>query len=291
MGARENLARALATEFEIRSAVAAIRAAITSGPRSPNIWSFYSNKNNALLTLIGDVTFIQAILLEGDLSVSSYVVVQEVTSEDPDYKYGRDLVVEFADGSRHWYFCGRYENLTKSPSGALGRRTTRAKKIAEDMGAEFQLRTERDLAPRMTEFWNWLTLSCIITRARDFSIEAETHALYGHLDAHKRTSVRSVLALPGTDSALLLAAMAKALAIGQISADLVKKPLSIASEIWIGKSPSSRSAHSPQPIRVPEPSSREQPIPRSRRTAAVPALWRDLSKWPTVDPNLTGRPD
>jgi len=62
----------LATEFEIRSSIADIRDALENGPRLPNIWGYFSNKNRELLTLIGDVTFIQAVLLEGDSEVSSY---------------------------------------------------------------------------------------------------------------------------------------------------------------------------------------------------------------------------
>lgn len=54
----------LATELEIRDNVAQIRAALgVYGPYTPNIWAFYSNKNDKLLTILGDVSLIQAVLL------------------------------------------------------------------------------------------------------------------------------------------------------------------------------------------------------------------------------------
>lgn len=97
----------LATELEIQSAIADIRAALKDGPRSPNIWGFFSNKNRRLLTLLGDVTFIQAVLLEGDANVSSYVIGQPPSTEAEHHRFGRDLLIQYTDGSLQWYLCGR----------------------------------------------------------------------------------------------------------------------------------------------------------------------------------------
>ena len=101
------MANQIPTEFEIRKAISQIRTALDRrGPIRPNIWGFYSNKNHKLLTLLGDVTFIQAVLLEGDRSVRSYCVSDGVIN-DETLDGGRELQVDFADDSQKWYFCGR----------------------------------------------------------------------------------------------------------------------------------------------------------------------------------------
>ena len=75
MGEKKIELTKIATELEIRSSFDDFRDAIKNGPKAPNIWGFFSNKNNALLTLIGDVTFIQAVLFEGDPTVSGYSIL------------------------------------------------------------------------------------------------------------------------------------------------------------------------------------------------------------------------
>ena len=141
----------------------------------------------------------------------------------------------------------------------------------------------------MTEFRNWLTLSATITRARDFSSEMELRALYGHLEAHGKTSIKSTLSLPRVEPALMLAAIAKAIVSGQISSDLVKKPVSLNTEIWAGRAPRQKRIAVPPIIEPSEPDQGEQIIPRNRRTAAIPEIWQDLSKWPRVNVNQTDR--
>ena len=158
--------RVFATELEIRTSIADIRDALKNGPVNPNIWGFYSNKNHKLLTLLGDVTFIQAVLLEGNPNICSYAVGTFSALEENNQRFGRDLIVEFHDGSSHWYLCGRHDDLIRVPGPRLRQKIEDTSKIAISAGAQFQIRTERDLANQMVAFRNWLTLCSAMTRAR-----------------------------------------------------------------------------------------------------------------------------
>jgi hypothetical protein len=82
----------MATELEIRDSIAAVRDALDrSGCRKPNTWVFFSNKNDQLLTIEGDLYFIVCVLLEGDFTVSNY-------SFEPPRNGGRNPTV-FANRS------------------------------------------------------------------------------------------------------------------------------------------------------------------------------------------------
>lgn len=275
----------LATDIEIMSAIADIRAALKYGPRLPNTWGFFSNKNRQLLTLLGDVTFIQAVLLEGDPQVRDYVIAQPLRAEVEGYHFGRDLVIKFRDGSMRWYFCGRYENLVSAPNEDIKNRIQHTRQLAAEMGAEFYTRTERDFANRMTEFRNWLKLCSAMTRSRDFSAEHETAQIFLTLDTRDSVSVRSLMDMPDCDPALMLAAIARLIANGYAESDLAERTLdgntqicraSVQSKTELRHSYVSDSGISP---------GRTQLIPKNRRTACVSQAWRDFEKWPCPVPD------
>lgn len=274
----------LATEMEIRNGVKDIRAALTEGPIRPNIWGFYSNKNRSLLTLVGDVTFIQAVLLEGDPTVAAYSVVADSYENENTYGYGRDLLVSYTDGAKHWYLCGRYENLIKHPSAGLRQRIGETQRRAIKVDAEFQLRTERDLAARMQEFRNWLTLCAAMTRARDFSQEKEFSALYDQLQRNKSCSFDGAIRLSNVDPAAMIATIAKGIAGGLIQCNLQRQPLNAETEINLGAPRLHMDVTRPTLDPTREKLTQKNLVPPNRRTARVPETWRDLSRWPA--PNI-----
>jgi len=277
--------RDFATELEIRSSIADIRDALKHGPVTPNIWGFYSNKNHQLLTLLGDVTFIQAVLLEGDPKVCSYAVGTCGASEEESHLFGRDLIVEFQDRSKHWYLCGRYNSLVRAPKPHLRKQIADTAKIAASAGAQFQIKTERDLADRMPEFRNWLTLCSAMTRARDFSLESARSSFMKLLTQNTRTSVQSILNISGYDPAVMLAAIARALANGEIYSDLITKPLSVETQLSSASETHRSITSCSATANIEKPELQAVLLPFNRRTACVPELWRDLAKWPKPDPN------
>lgn len=288
MGARDNLLLDLATELEVRSAIADMRNTLKRGPVRPNIWGFYSNKNRKFLTLTGDVTFIQAVLLEGNPRVCSYATPSEsVPAIDHNYGYKREIVVQLMDGSLEWYLCGRYENLVKDPGTATKKQIEQTRAIATKAGAEFHIKTERDLSRHMLEFRNWLTLCASMTRARDFSSENQTAILYEALDAQKSITFRAAIELPRAEPALMIALIARAISNGQIYCDLSKKPINLEMELTtVGPTRRHLDERPPKTISAMLPEE-TQPIGKNRRTACIPEAWRDLGRWPKCNPDLT----
>lgn len=270
---------ALATELEIRERIADIRSALADGPILPNIWGFYSPKNEQLITLLGDITFIQAVLLEGDAEVDSYSVLAE-TDADENQAYGRMLLVRKRDGTVEWLFCCRYESTAKHANSRFKVLLEKERARAASAGGCFIVRTEKDLALRMTEFWNWLALSTAMTRARDFSLENELQILSSHMAKQKSCSFHGAIGMAGVDPALMIAAIAKQLAFGRLKCDLKNQPLNVGTEFRLGDESSGAD------IPIAKATVREtvahsaRILPRNRRTAFVPETWRDLAAWP-----------
>lgn len=274
----------LATEIEIRNGVAKLREALTDGPILPNIWYFYSNKNRTKLTLVGDVAFMQAVLLEGDPTVSAYSVMPEYAENMWKGSYGRDLLISVHGKYRYWYLCGRYENLIKSPSKNIKERFEKTRLSADKFNAEFHIRTERDLIGRTTEFWNWLTLCASMTRARGFSLEKECSTIFQYLEIHKSCTFETATRLSNVDHSLMIATIANGLAGGLIQCNLAKQPLNLDTEFYLALK--SNVSDKPQNAvdNVPVKIQQTWNIPINRRTAQIPDAWRDLSSWP--EPNV-----
>lgn len=274
----------LATEFEIRESIADIRAALQEGPFLPNIWGFYSPKNEKLITLLGDLTFIQAVLLEGDPEVISYSVQSEIDTEE-DHSFGRLLVALKHDGAMDWLFCCRHESTTKSSPTKFKAILEKERVRAEKAGGRFCVRTEKDFASRMTEFWNWLALCTAMTRARDFNQENEFAILSSHLKEHKSCSFHGAMGMPKVDPALMVAATAKQLALGLIKCDLRNQSLNAGTEFWLGEATGQRTLHPSKEAAQVIPDQTKIILPTNRRTASVPDLWRALSSWPAPNPD------
>ena len=186
----------LATELEIREDISRIRAALDKWFLRPNIWGFFSNKNSRLMTVLGDVTFIQSVLLEGDPLVAAYDVAGPFwlggsTNDESDL--GRELHVQFLDGTSRWFLCGRYENLVKSPGTTLQQKIASRTEAANAVGATYCIHTERDFSRSMTKFRNWLTLCAAMTRSRDFSSEFEISKLFELLSTHHEITIENAL--------------------------------------------------------------------------------------------------
>lgn len=279
----------LATELEIRDNVAQIRAALgLYGPYTPNIWAFFSNKNDKLLTILGDVSFIQAVLLEGDPNVHSYEPGEELLPECNHEALDRagELHVRFKDGTNRWYQCGRHDSLEVHPSSRQRNRAADRTSDAARHGAAFEIRTERDFADRMIEFYNWLTLCSAMTRARNFPCDRELSALLSALEQHDVVLLKDVLNLDDCDPALMMRVVGKGIAKGTICCDLAKTRLSPFSLLTLTNTVVNTEGLTESGVtsQLHDPVER---IPQNRRTNCVPEFWRDLKKWPRPEVTLT----
>lgn len=258
----------MATEFEIRDTIAVVRAALAqSHSANPNIWAFFSNKNDKLLTVEGDLYFITCVLLEGDCTVSNYFIESSKNAVS-----GPHIVVTRNTGNLEVYSC-----KTKDE-----KRQQQSRSANEPDGTHLITLSERDLAPRMAEFANWLMLSGAMTRTRNFSTGFEVDALLGMIRPKGFITFRECLSIPRIDPALMLAGIAKGLATGAFVADTSTKLLDLNSAVH-----SSASTQSPAiaPLKRQEESERSNQrsvplsMPQNRRTLAYPELFANPQLW------------
>ena len=197
----------MATELEIRDSIAAVREALDrSGCKKPNKWVFFSNKNDRLLTIEGDLYFIVCVLLEGDFTVSNYSFTTRDGGRNPS------VFVTRSTGILEEYCC--------ESDGDSGRRRGGSKPASvSEQAVRTTVITERDLAPRMAEFANWLMLSGAMTRARSYPTAVEVDALLSSIKSKGSISFREALSLKGTDPALMLSCIAKGLSNGVLLTD------------------------------------------------------------------------
>ncbi|RYE72860.1 MAG: hypothetical protein EOO81_02260 [Oxalobacteraceae bacterium] len=194
-----------------------------------NLWILESPKNNRRLTISGDVPFMHLVLLEGDIAVDGYDLIDDpfnVTSTS-DSGYVR---VRLRDGLQHWLLIGRHgrKKPGKADKPAISE-TLREKAAAT--GVEVYRRTELELIGQEILLDNWLTLCAIMTRARSCPSYLETQLLLAALDRHESLRVSDVLGLGNADPAIMLAVVAKALQSGIIQTELAKRLFGVHSQL------------------------------------------------------------
>lgn len=281
----------LATELEIRDSVKQLREALEHNvSHGPNVWTFFSNKNQALITLLGDVTFIQSILLEGDPTVSSYYSFADIDSDSCVVGKsipGRELHVRRTDGTEQWILCIRSKHQPSSAEISQEQRYAEREKAAQAQGASFEIKSERDFSDRMIEFGNCLTLCCAMTRANDFTCFREAEMLSTSLLTKKALLIRDLLALNGCDRALMLAAIGHGIANGSVHCDLSTRPLTINTMIARSDKTIPKISRSVGGATTLTASHKiEELVPKNRRTSVIPEMWSDLLKWPHPISNL-----
>lgn len=278
--------RSLATESEIRDAIRNLRHTLESGSQLPNVWTFFSNKNKKLLTIQGDVPFIQSILLERDCSVQRY----SIKSDDPRLKCdaGVCILAEYVDGSIEWMLCGRHSRILSNDKETVAR----VKLLAESINARFSLVTEKTVEPRLIEFQNWLTLSAALVRARDFSIEKETEAILHHLRSNSDSTFEEVMSFSGLDPALTIASVARLVMNGRVTCNLKNTPINKSTKFSITNcSERKESASFSRSAKESTPKIDSIYVAQCKRTARIPLEYRDLNKWPSVTPQLLRNED
>jgi hypothetical protein len=191
------------------------------GQKVSNLWIFDSPKNDRRLTVSGDVPFMHLVLLEGEVAVAGYDLVDDPfnVSSTSDSGYVR---VRLRDGGQHWLLIGRHgrKKPGKADKPAIA---DQLHEKAAAAGVQVYRRTELELIGREILFDNWLTLCAIMTRARSCPSYLETQLLLAALDRHESLRVCDIVGLGNADPAIMLAVVAKALQSGIIHTELSKR--------------------------------------------------------------------
>lgn len=183
-----------------------------------NLWIFDSPKNSKRFTVSGDVSFMHLVLLEGDISVGGYDLVDDAfkVSSKSD---GGHVRVRTRDGGQYWLLIRRRQRHQSSDVDNTAIPQSVRERAAE-AGVLVHERSELEIAGKEVLFDNWLTLCAIMTRAKDYPTYLHTEQFLAALSRHGTLCVRDVLTMAGVDPAIMLAVVAKALQDGLVRADL-----------------------------------------------------------------------
>lgn len=194
-----------------------------------NLWIFESPKNNRRLTVSGDVPFMHLVLLEGDIAVAGYDLVDDPfkVSSSSDSGYVR---VRLHDGNQYWLLIGRQgrKNTGKADRPPI---PDQLQEKAASAGVQVHRRTELELIGKEILVDNWLTLCAIMTRARSCPSYLETQQLLAALSRHESLRVCDVLALANVDPAIMLFVVAKALQSGAVQTELSRRLFGMHSQL------------------------------------------------------------
>ena len=183
-----------------------------------NLWIFDSPKNNRRLTVSGDVPFMHLVLLEGDITVARYDLIDDPFNVSSDSAAGY-VRVRRGDGGEHWLVIGRQgRNSPTNENRAAISQTLQEK--ADAAGIKVLVLNELELAGKDVLVDNWLTLCAIMNRAKAYPSYLETEQFLALFARHGTLRVHDILGIEGVDPAIMLAVIAKALQDGLIQTEL-----------------------------------------------------------------------
>jgi hypothetical protein len=193
-----------------------------------NLWIFFSNKNQALYRIEGDVPFMHCVLLEGN---PNFVRYRPPALPNPGEAPGNVSGISFSIAedveARQTWFCYRRNEPPwgEQWSAAFSELNQRA----SERQAACCIVTVRELEQQRYLFDNWLVLSRAMTAARSLSRETEAESLAALLSRTRSFELTIALHQPGCDPAIMLAVIARELQLGRLTADLTTTLLSDAS--------------------------------------------------------------
>ncbi|MQA37050.1 hypothetical protein [Rugamonas aquatica] len=190
-------------------------------PKS-NIWFFDSPKNNCRSIIEGDLPFLYAVLLEGDVSVASYQVSPEpfiVQAGGASTLVAVGARVQLINRTSQWWDFRRLEGLSAAKRKAALKNEGKSA-LAQSVGVEYHIKTDIDFRGQETAFDNWLLLCAAITRCRGHLLVRERQHLSRYLTQHETMTLSTLLDIQDIDAAYMNAVVALSLQQGIVSTNL-----------------------------------------------------------------------
>ncbi|SPA53923.1 hypothetical protein [Cupriavidus taiwanensis] len=168
-----------------------------------NLYVFESPKNDKRLAVFGQVCFWHLMLAEGDPQIRRYILCSDFASAA---SVSEAVDVHFMDETiERWYFCRRgLPEEDQCPYPVV-------------IKTEAQIRAA-GLLPQ-----NWRFLCAARTRAHGKYAGKELLVLRGLFEGRHTVALSEVIAQPGIDFAIMLAAIAQQLAVGTLRTELTKQ--------------------------------------------------------------------
>ncbi|WP_311434932.1 hypothetical protein [Herbaspirillum huttiense] len=195
-------------------------------------WFFDSPKNRQRFAIQGQLAYIQAVLLEGDTSVTGYEVEDErIELPEDNVSLRPTMTVYFRNGSFAWQDF-RYEE-----DDPLKRIFVLRRSHAEQKGIPYSLVEEKVLRAKLIKFDNWQMLSAIINRTKSIDFLHLQREVFNLCRRFGRITCKGLLdAFPGEDPALIYASLAIALQAGALVSELDTELFNLDSELRSGSS-------------------------------------------------------
>lgn len=200
---------------------------VTSALKDParknsNVWFFDSPKNGRRMSILGDLSFIHAVLMEGDLGVVSYknASAEIIELDNPNaIPFKAVFLVAFADGSHKWLSFSNDDgkDITSNKMCALN--------SERSVSYQHIVKSQKSFQGCEILFDNWLNLCAMINRCRMMSTFKETDALKQFFRLHSGAMLKDIFSIANLDRAKVLASIAIMLQNGILVADLEAKIL------------------------------------------------------------------
>jgi hypothetical protein len=196
-----------------------MQASIQRGTSVANIWHFESPKNRTRLAFVGEMVFMYAVIIEGDVNVERYRIdcaEVEICVDGKIESLTPAIQVQLKNGSTEWIDF-------KSIRGR-GKTSSKVGHVFHVMGQSspsvYRVVTDKELIACWILFENWLNLCGMMTRCRHLFLESENEVLLNFVRQKEKIPLTMLLNSEGVDPARMLACVAHALQSGIITAEL-----------------------------------------------------------------------
>ena len=195
-----------------------------------NLWYFHSPKNRRRYVFCGELVFLQAILLEADLTVTAYGSAGGTSTTDRRQANPPHLIATNIDGRTTEYFItyidgrGRAGKEAITPAGTGERDDVRTVVV-----------TDRTIKDRNVEIDNWIFLCAAMNRVRMHAPHFEAETLRHLTSSAEGVTLGRALDEPGVDPALMLGAIAAGIQRGSYACETVIAPMTLSTVVTRGR--------------------------------------------------------
>jgi hypothetical protein len=189
-----------------------------------NLWYFHSPKNRRRYVFCGELVFLQAILLEADLTVTAYGSPGGTSTTDRQAMHPPHLIATNIDGRTTQYFISYIDSR-----GRAGKEAVTPAGTSEHDDVRTVVVTDRTIKDHNVEIDNWIFLCAAMNRARMHPNHFEAEALRRLASGPDGVALGRALDEEGIDSALMLGAIAAGLQRGSYVCETVLAPITLSS--------------------------------------------------------------
>jgi hypothetical protein len=186
-------------------------------------WIFDSPKNNARISIEGDLPFMFAVLLEANTSIERY----EFRTVTAIGKASKTMIVDkpvlkivSTAGVEQWKTFSQDNYTGKRNSVFLHDEIYCYEERNSAVEVHHGVITPKEIKNKETLFENWLQLCAAINRCRGQSTVSASRIFTDCITNHPITTVENILSSSSADRAVMLAVLARCLQAGIVTANL-----------------------------------------------------------------------